>query len=60
MRLLVRSRWSRGWKTPALTTRRRGSEIPPVILTTAIVIFGAWRSAVKAREPEAEALDQDE
>ena len=29
----------------------------PIILTTAFVIFGAWRSAVKAREVEDEAVD---
>ena len=32
----------------------------PLILTTAFVIFGAWRSAVKAREVEAEAVGEDE
>ena len=32
----------------------------PIILTTAFVIFGAWRSAVKAREVEADAVEEDE
>ncbi len=30
----------------------------PIILTTAFVIFGAWRSAV--RDAEVEAVDEDE
>ena len=30
----------------------------PIILTTAFVIFGAWRSAVKAREAEADTVDE--
>ena len=32
----------------------------PIILTTAVVIFGAWRRAVKAREAEAEPAVADD